>query len=229
MQKGKTLVGSLEKNYTIFVGTIGNGLRRSRDGGETWNGAPTGDPFPNSTVGGLEGNVRALAVSQTSPHLVLAGTDQTGIYRSDDNGESWRHLESPMQGMEIWSIETDLLAPENIYVGTRPKGFCSHDGGESWEKMDISVDENAPVWQPPRTTKITVDPRDSQIVWAGAEVDGVHKSLDCGKTWSRMSAIGTSKLNNDIHSMAINGEHSRVYASTPFGIAMSLDLSLIHI
>lgn len=213
----------MEKNYTIFIGTIGNGLRISRDGGETWKGAPTGDPFPNSAVGGLEGNVRALAVCPTSRHLVLAGTDQTGIYRSDDNGESWRHLESPMQGMEIWSIDTDSLDPDNIYVGTRPKGFRSRDGGESWEKMDISVDDDAPVWQPPRTTKVTVDPRDSRTIWAGAEVDGVHKSLNCGETWVRVSAIGPSKLNNDIHCMAINEKHSRVYASTPFGIATSLD------
>ena len=98
-----------------------------------------------------------------------------GIYRSDDNGESWRLLKSPMEGMEIWSIDVDPVNSDNIYVGTRPKGFRSRDGGQSWEKMDISVDEGAPVW-PPRTTKVTVDPRDHRTIWASAEVDGVHKS-----------------------------------------------------
>ena len=212
----------MDKNYTIFVGTIGNSLRCSRDGGDTWRGAPSDQPLPDSGVGGLEGNVRALAVYPDNPHRILAGSDRMGIYRSDDNGESWRLLKSPMEGMEIWSIDVDPVNSDNIYVGTRPKGFRSRDGGQSWEKMDISVDEGAPVW-PPRTTKITVDPRDHRTIWASAEVDGVHKSTDGGDSWARQSKIGPSQFYDDVHCMAINGDDSRVYASTPFGIATSLD------
>ena len=115
----------MDKNYTIFVGTIGNSLRCSRDGGETWKGAPSDQPLPDSGVGGLEGNVRALAVYPDNPHRILAGSDRMGIYRSDDNGESWRLLKSPMEGMEIWSIDVDPVNSDNIYVGTRPKGFRS--------------------------------------------------------------------------------------------------------
>ena len=124
-------------SYSIFIGTVGNGLQYSRDGGETWEDAATGDPYPNHTVAGLEGNVRALSVYPNDPHRILAGTDWTGIYRSDDNGESWNHIKSPMEGMEIWSIDVDPTDPDKIYVGTRPQGFRSSDGGESWEKMEI--------------------------------------------------------------------------------------------
>ena len=190
--------------------------------GYTWKGAPSDQPLPDSGVGGLEGNVRALAVYPDNPHRILAGSDRMGIYRSDDNGASWRLLKSPMEGMEIWSIDVDPVNSDNIYVGTRPKGFRSRDGGQSWEKMDISVDERAPVW-PPRTTKITVDPRDHRTIWASAEVDGVHKSTDGGDSWARQSKIGPSQFYDDVHCMAINGDDSRVYASTPFGIATSLD------
>ena len=49
-------------SYTIFIGTVGNGLQYSRDGGESWDSATTGEAPPNSTVAGLEGNVRALGV-----------------------------------------------------------------------------------------------------------------------------------------------------------------------
>ena len=209
-------------SYTIFIGTVGNGLQYSRDGGESWDNATTGQAPPNSTVAGLEGNVRALGVYPNDPHRILAGTDWTGIYRSDDNGESWNHLKSPMEGMEIWSIDVDPADSDKIYVGTRPQGFRSSDGGESWEKMDIGVDESAPLW-PPRTTKITVDPRDSRTIWAGVEVDGVHKSLDGGDSWVRLPDVGPSQFYGDIHCMAINAQDSRVYATSPFGIATSLD------
>ena len=210
------------QSYTIFIGTVGNGLQYSRDGGESWDNATTGQAPPNSTVAGLEGNVRALGIYPNDPHRILAGTDWTGIYRSDDNGESWNHIESPMEGMEIWSIDVDPADPDKIYVGTRPQGFRSSDGGESWEKMDIGVDESAPLW-PPRTTKITVDPRDSRTIWAGVEVDGVHKSLDGGDSWVRLPDVGPSQFYDDIHCMAINAQDSRVFATSPFGIATSLD------
>ena len=209
-------------SYTIFIGTVGNGLQYSRDGGESWDNAKTGEAPPNSTVAGLEGNVRALGVYPNDPNRILAGTDWTGIYRSDDNGESWNHIKSPMEGMEIWSIDVDPTDPDKIYVGTRPQGFRSSDGGESWEKMEIGVDESAPLW-PPRTTKITVDPRDNRTIWAGVEVDGVHKSLDGGDSWLRLPDVGPSQFYGDIHCMAINAQDSRVYATSPFGIATSLD------
>jgi photosystem II stability/assembly factor-like uncharacterized protein len=138
----------MAEDYTIHLGTVGNGLFFSRDGGETWNVGSTDAPPPAMAVAGLEGNVRALAVYPDSPHRLLAGTDWTGIYRSEDNGDSWQHLESPMEGMEIWSIDVDPLDSDKIFVGTRPDGFRSRDGGKSWEALPIGVDHTAPLWPP---------------------------------------------------------------------------------
>ena len=220
----------MAKNYSIFVGTQGTGLMCSRDGGETFRDAETGDAPPAMHVGHLEGNVRALAVDPTNPHRIFAGSDTYGIYCSDDNGKSWAHLKSPMEGLEIWSSEIDPVEPSTIYVGTRPQGFRSRDGGKSWEKLDIGIDESAPLW-PPRTTKIVVDPRDHRTIWAGAEVDGVHKSTDGGDTWERKASLGLAgregkpeyPFYSDVHCVAINAETSTVFASTPFGIASSVD------
>ena len=110
----------MAKDYSIFIGTVGNGLQVSRDGGERWSATP---------VGGLEGNVRTIAVYPNDPHRMLAGSDRTGLYRSDDNGATWEKLDTPMEGMEIWSIDVDPEDDEKIYVGTRPEGFRSVDGG----------------------------------------------------------------------------------------------------
>ena len=71
----------MEKDFTICVGTIGSGIWRSPDGGETWTRVrPSRYP---------ENDVRALAVHPRAPHIVYAGTD-SGVYRSEDRGARWR-------------------------------------------------------------------------------------------------------------------------------------------
>ena len=178
----------MTNDYTIFIGTVGDGLQVSRDKGNTWR---SGTP-----VGGLEGNVRALAVYPDNPERLLAGSDRTGLYRSEDNGAAWHRLDSPMQGMEIWSIDVDPQDPDRIYVGTRPEGFRSVDGGATWDALPMGVDRSAMLY-PSRTTKIVVDPRDRNTVWAGTEVNGVYRSTDGGDSWRRLPDIGPSPWHQD--------------------------------
>src|SRR5213594_4933326 len=77
--------GIMGKDVTICVGTIGSGIWRSPDGGETWTRVrPSRYP---------ENDVRALAVHPRDPHIVYAGTD-SGVYRSEDRGRAgnaWMH------------------------------------------------------------------------------------------------------------------------------------------
>ena len=200
--------------YSIFIGTIGNGLHFSRDGGQSWRA---------TSVGGLEGNVRTLAVYPDDPHRLLAGSDATGLYRSDDNGATWERLGSPMDGMQIWSIDLDPQDPDRIYVGTRPDGFRSLDGGETWEALPMGVDRNAMLY-PPRTTKILVDPNDSRMIWAATEVNGVYRSGDSGETWRRLPDLGPSPWHQDNHCLAIRtGDRRAVYVTGPEGLATSVD------
>ena len=46
---------------------------------------------------------------------VLAGCD-VGIIRSDDNGDTWRRIDTPMNDTAVWAIAFD---PNNPQVGFR--------------------------------------------------------------------------------------------------------------
>jgi hypothetical protein len=52
-------------NYSVLVGTVGNGLWRSGDGGKTFD--------PTRGITALDGIVRRLAVDPFDPSRVLAG------------------------------------------------------------------------------------------------------------------------------------------------------------
>ena len=55
----------MAKDYTICIGTVGQGLWQSPDGGETWQRMR--QPFP------LESRVRALTLHPTEAHTLFAG------------------------------------------------------------------------------------------------------------------------------------------------------------
>ena len=202
-------------NYSIFVGTVGQGLNISSDSGESWT--KIRNPLPS------ECNIRALRTYPDNPHRVLAGSDGLGLYRTEDNGLTWDNVDSPFADLQVWSVAVDPSDSDTIFAGTRPEGFRSRDGGRSWQKLDMGVNMDCPIGTP-RTTNIIVDPRDSRTVWAGIEVDGVYKSLDGGDNWVHLPDLGPDPFHGDIHGMALRGgDNPAFFCTSPFGIATSGD------
>jgi photosystem II stability/assembly factor-like uncharacterized protein len=204
----------MTQNITLCVGTIGSGAWISADGGESWRRVGRG--LWN------ESRVYGLAVHPRQPRTVFAGADD-GIYRSDDGGQSFAHLDSPMNKMDVWKIAFDPADPDTMFAGTRPAAlFRSTDGGRHWAQLRVEMVEDCPNVGVPRVTALTVDPADRRIVWAGVEVDGVRRSLDGGETWTRVAG---GLDDPDIHDVAVRsaGDGETVLTSTPREIFASTD------
>jgi photosystem II stability/assembly factor-like uncharacterized protein len=202
----------MTSDYTIHVGTVGQGVWASLDGGETWKRGRIGDAF--------ESTVRALTVYPDAPQRILAGTD-TGLFRTDDSGRHWQKLDSPMEDRQIWSLAVDPADSATIFAGTRPGVFRSRDGGESWEELPIGVADPCPIGIA-RTTSLIVDTRDRNKIWAGIEVDGIYKSHDGGESWVHLPDLGDEVFQGDIHGLAqVPGRAT--YATSPFGLATTTD------
>ena len=84
---------------TILVGTIGQGVMRSHDGGESWQRIGIYQGMHSDAM------VRMLAHHPRRPEVVYAGTDK-GLYCSDDTGASWKRMESPLDQSIFWLIGT---------------------------------------------------------------------------------------------------------------------------
>ena len=118
----------------LFAGT-GDGVYVSDDRGESWRSA------------GLEGR-EVWQVRDNGNGLVYAGTAPTGLFRSEDNGDTWTEVEAVARLAEEggWSIPLDppvegraralVVAGDRLWVGVEVGGIAiSHDAGETWSTV----------------------------------------------------------------------------------------------
>ena len=184
---------------TILVGTVGQGIMRSADGGENWGRIGIGAGLHSDAM------VRTLLNTAPSPEIIFAGTDK-GLVRSDDAGKTWHQVDSPMNDYTVWALAADPGDPNLIFAGTgtpTPAAlFRSSDAGKTWEKSSMEAAAECPNVGVPRVTGIAVDPMTHNDVWVGLEVDGLRHSSDGGDTWE---TINGAIPNPDVHNVAVAG------------------------
>ena len=193
------------KPGVYYAGAASGGVWKSSDGGLTWK--PTFDSQTSQAIG-------ALAVSQSNPDIVWAGTGEgwvirdmdmmgDGIYKSTDAGETWTRM-----GLEhTGRIGTIVIHPTNPNIvlacavgrATGPQKergvFRTEDGGTTWQHV-LFVDENT------GCSGVQMSQSDPNVVLAGTwEVElkthvmysggngsGIHLSRDGGKTFTKLTA-----------------------------------------
>jgi photosystem II stability/assembly factor-like uncharacterized protein len=167
---------------TVFAGLRERGVRRSRDGGLTWD--DVGLPHPG---------VFSLAVSAADGR-VYAGCEPSALFVSEDGGDSWRELttllELPSQPTwsfppRPWTSHVRWIAPSPheaglLLVGIELGGLMrSVDGGESWQdhRPGAQRDVHSLAWHATEA---------GRAYEAGG--GGSAWSLDGGDTWHPLDA-----------------------------------------
>jgi hypothetical protein len=148
----------------------------------------------------------------------LAGSTE-GIWRSPDDGKSWKEANEDLSIRHIrWMAHA--LRPQSIFlVGTEPAGiFVSRDGGKTWiGKPEVGKLRDANGWFLPYSPKAgcvrgfaaaQAENHDGRM-YAAVEVGGVLISDDSGNTW-RLAAgsDGSPEMNRDLGTMIHPDVHS---------------------
>lgn len=186
--------------YTVYVGTVGQGLWRSPDAGQKWMRVGW---MPDDQVFHLEAQVRAVAVDPRNSQIVFAG-DELGLYRSEDGGTKWKKVPGKLDGVSVWSLAIDPVNNDTMFAGVRPSGlYRSRDAGKTWEKLKAPIEEYSMIG-PNRILNVRIDPLDHRKVWAGSEHGGVYRSFDGGDSWVRVRGGLTDHNNHaDVHDVTI--------------------------
>jgi len=91
-------------------------------------------------VGRLPANAgaKAVAIEPKQPKRVYTAGD-TGLFRSDDAGETWQASAQGLPGGGVAALALDPRAPQTIYAAT-PDGAVdrSDDGAGSWRRLAAS-------------------------------------------------------------------------------------------
>ena len=187
----------MSNNITILVGTVGQGIMRSTDSGETWRRVGINQGIHSDAM------VRVIANDPSKPQTVFAGTDK-GLLRAERPGESGDSEYWPLSDYCVCAITIDVADPATMCAGTgtpTPSAiFRSTNGGTTWDKRPVEVAEECPAVGVPRVTGIAIDPTNRNSIWVGLEVDGVRRSTDGGDTWT---AINGQIPNPDVHNVVV--------------------------
>jgi len=160
---------------TIFAG----GLRvwRSKNDGGTWQDvSPVLDGSP----------ISAVEVAQSNSKVVYVGTENGGIYRSTDGGNTWSDdLASPtLPGFTITRILTSPTNALIVYVTVAnfraSHVFRSRDGGATWTDIDRGRLPDAP------HHAIAIPKAKPATLYVCSDV-GVHVSTDAGESWKSLT------------------------------------------
>ena len=180
----------------------------SADGGKTWERGPV-TPLAHAAA--------RLSVSAAKPGRAYLAAYEAGVYRTDDGGDTWRHLGSYPTGY-AHSVLSHPADADTVYVGSEPAAiYRSTDAGASWEELDgFRAVPEAAEWSfhsPTRDSHVRdlrAAPDDSACLYAGIEVGGMVSTLDGGRSWRQLPG-----LDDDIHCVSVSAARAgSIYVAT---------------
>ena len=202
--RSTAVTGVRHDPLTFYFGGTGGGVWKTTDGGSHWEAVSDKD-FKTGSVG-------AIAVSESDPNVLYAGTGEApirgnlshgdGVYKSTDGGQTWKNV-GLNDSQQIARIRIHPTNPDLVYVAVQGHAFGpnsergvfrSEDGAKSWKKV-LFVDEKT------GASDLAMDPNNPRVLYAGfwqvvrrpwelvsgGAGSSLWKSTDGGDTWKKLT------------------------------------------
>jgi photosystem II stability/assembly factor-like uncharacterized protein len=171
--------------WSFNSGGMQSALYKSLDGGASWNKIHNG--FPAGKLGRI-----AITITPSNSNILYSVLEtekaaSNGLYRSDDGGTTWKHLNSDF-GLVVRPFYFSRIAvdPKNpdIIVKGGLTGSISRDGGKTFKNLGNMHSD---------IHDIVFDIHDSNRIFCGTD-GGVYRSWDGGNTMEIVSNLPVSQF-----------------------------------
>ena len=197
------------ESWTRNSVSIGDGVYKSVDGGETWTNVGLRESERISKI--LVNPNQTNTVYVCAPGKLWSDSEERGLYKTTDGGKTWtKILKGANASTGCSMISMDRQNPDTVYAGMwdfRRKGwtfrsggdgpdafsgsglFKSTDGGASWSELTDKSASGLPS-KPWGRIALAVAPSKPATIYAFIEAeipkDGLYRSDDGGKTWRHL-------------------------------------------
>jgi photosystem II stability/assembly factor-like uncharacterized protein len=203
---------------TLYAGTLGDGVFKTMNGGQSWNASNSGITAKD---------IRAIARDPSTLSTLYAASSAGGLFKSIDGGNAWIALDNGVPQASrsfdtFFSIAIDPSNPNTLYAGcylcllsnfTYSGIFKSSDGGQSWSVVNSDG------------AIVAIAPSNPSTLYAGSfNNNGLLKSTDAGQSWTDLGPLGTLVLSVAIDPLNPNlvytGAFYHIDASSFFAVAI---------
>jgi photosystem II stability/assembly factor-like uncharacterized protein len=172
-----TIWEAWRKSWGMSSGGPDSGLWRSTDGGETWSDiTATLGLEPASPIGKM--GVAVSAASSDRVWVLVEHEPQGGLYRSDDGGRTWEHVNDDRRIRQRAFYYTRIYADpldEDVVYALNVGFFRSEDGGETFPRqISVPHGDNHDLWIAPSDPERMINSNDG----------GANVSFNGGETWT---------------------------------------------
>ena len=161
--------------YSLNSGGEGSALWKSTDEGKTWIEISSNEGFAKGILGVI--GVTVSPINSQRVWAIVENKDKGGVYRSDDGGSTWSHInDSRALRQRAWyysKIYADTQDEDVVYV-MNVSYHKSKDGGKTFKRNNAPHGDHHDLW---------IAPEDNQRMII-ADDGGAQISYNGGETWS---------------------------------------------
>ncbi|HMN80186.1 MAG TPA: hypothetical protein PKA20_09685 [Burkholderiaceae bacterium] len=163
----------------VWAGVEVDGIRRSADGGRTWEKCPS--------KGLVSDDIHGLGIEYVGDQRKLFAATNKGIHHSTDDGDHWTltPLRSEWQYTRVVVPRADHDGTIFLTNGDGPPGSTgkllrSRDYGTTWSDAGLPGELNSTPWC------IATHPADPRLLFVATNLGQLFRSRDGGETWVRL-------------------------------------------
>ncbi|MEP6880413.1 MAG: hypothetical protein ABI866_00400, partial [Dokdonella sp.] len=158
----------------------------------------------------ISGRIADLAVNPNDKSIWYVAAATGGLWKTINAGTTWTPIFDDQGSFSLGCVTIDPNNPLVIWLGSGENNsqrsvsygdgvYKSIDGGTTWTNMGLKTSEHI--------SQITVDPRDSNVVWVAAQGPlwaaggerGLFVTRDAGKTWSKAFETSENTGVTEVH------------------------------